>query len=484
LDLSFEQFFETSPLPMWVYDSANFRFLEVNQAAINQYGYSREDFLSMTLLDIRPPEGIPATMESIRRTGVHAYSAETQHRKKDGTPVDVEILAHTVSFRGQPARLVLVSDITARKRADEARAFLATIVESSDDSIVATDLSGKIVTWNRAAERMFGYTLEETVGRGIDLLFPAERKPDYLDSLDRVRRNERIERFETTRARKDGSVLDVSVILSPIKDAGNKLVGVSAIYRDITQRKQKDAELLRAKEAAEAASRVKSEFLANMSHEIRTPMNGIIGMTEVLLDSDPTDEQREYLNIVKGSAKALLTIVNDILDLSKIEACKLRLNLREFKLRESVKETIEEMAVLAREKGLALTCAIQPEVPNVVRGDETRLRQVIVNLLGNSIKFTTAGEVALRVETVPEDHGLLHFLVRDTGPGVPADKQTLIFDVFTQADNSITRKFGGTGLGLAIAARLVEMMDGRIGVESDGRSGSTFSFTARLSTPG
>ena len=465
---------------MWVYDPASLCFLKVNEAAVNHYGYSRAEFLAITLLDICPPEGIPLLLESARRANGQSHSTEAQHRKRDGTLIQVLILTHTVSFRGQPAKLVLVSDITGQTHASDSRAFLASIVESSDDSIVGTDLSGTILSWNRATERMFGYTVEEAVGRHIDILFLPERKPEYLNSINRVQRNERIERFETTRARKDGTSLDVSVILSPVRDASNNLVGVSAVYRDITRRKQRDAELLRAKEAAEAASQIKSEFLANMSHEIRTPMNGIIGMTEVLLDSDPTDEQREYLNVVKDSAESLLAIINDILDLSKIEAHKLTLNVQEFRLRDSVTATIKEMAVQAQQKGLALICTIQPDVPDVVRGDEIRLRQVLVNLIGNAIKFTAAGEVKLTVEATPENQRLLRFSVRDTGPGVPPDKQGMIFDVFTQADSSVTRKFGGTGLGLAIVARLVEMMEGRIWVESDGHSGSTFCFTARL----
>ena len=753
--------FLVSTVPVVIYTckvDGDFGATFVSDGVRALWGYEPQEFLkdSRFWIDRLHPEDADRIIAGLGVLLVaDRYSHEYRFRTKSGeyrwVRDELRLLRGTT---GEPLEIVgHCFDITERKRSEDTGAFLASIVQSSEDSIVGNDLNGIILSWNASSERFWGYTAEEVIGKHVKILFPPERAHEFADNSEKIHRDEPIKRFETVRVRKDGSLVAVSVILSPVTDLHGKLLGVAAIYRDLTARKQVEDQLLAAKQAAEAsaaslriseeryalatqatydgifdwnlatgesylsprfkqilgysadelpndfatfiervhpedrqqvsgriswnlpetdaetfedevrvcckdgnfrwvasrgrlvrspegkpmrfigsirditvrkeaeaklaasekrlrdildslygfvglytlegvvlyvnrapleaadvpveevvgkpfwesyswshspeergrlrtamaraaggelvryeasvlmkggrqiivdaafgplrdergrivniigfgvditarkeaearlllaiqmaevASRAKSEFLANMSHEIRTPMNGILGLTEVVLESDLNPEQREYLSLVKASADSLMTIIGDILDISKIQAGKVVLHPKEFWIRDLVTKTVSGFGKAAADKNLRLTFDIQPEIPDVLLGDPDCLRQVLVNLLGNAIKFTRTGEVKLKLEMSAESSDHVLFRVHDTGIGISPDQRQRIFEPFTQVDGSSRREFGGTGLGLAISAQLVEMMGGEIWVVSDGRSGSTFHFTARL----
>jgi PAS domain S-box-containing protein len=357
------------------------------------------------------------------------------------------------------------------------RARSAAILESALDAILTVDAQGRVTQFNPAAEQIFGFSRAEArqQARG-ELLLPALRLPPPGQAGGPPLG----QRFETVGRRKDGIEFPVEMIVVLLHIEGEALY--TAYVHDITERRQANAELLQAKEAAEAASRAKSEFLANVSHEVRTPLNGILGMTELALQTDLDAEQRDYLGLVRSSADALLQVINDLLDSAKIEAGKMHLDPIDFDVRALADETLRPLALRAEAKGLALTYHVRPNVPELLVGDPLRLRQVLDNLVGNAVKFTEAGSVAVQIEATAfaQSEVGLHVSVRDTGIGIPADKHALIFSPFAQADGSTTRRFGGTGLGLSISARLVDLMSGHIWLESEPGQGSTFHFTVRL----
>jgi PAS domain S-box-containing protein len=371
---------------------------------------------------------------------------------------------------------------TAERMIEDQRTFLNSIIDYSPVAIAAVDADDVIRMCNPAFEQLFLYGRNESIGqRLVDLVVPESFLFQRDANRSRALRGE-IASSVGRRKRKDGSLIDVESITAPLNVKGQMAGGLLILYRDVTERQRAEEALLRAKDAAEAASRAKSDFLANMSHEIRTPMNGIIGMTELALDTDLSTEQREYLTLVKTSADSLLSLINDILDFSKIEAGKLDIDVAEFCFVQSIGETLKALGYRAHQKGLELAWRVSPNLPTHLTGDMGRLRQVIVNLVGNALKFTERGEVVVEAEKEAEDaNGLLiHFQVRDTGIGIPLEKQALIFEAFTQADTSTTRQYGGTGLGLAITERLIKLMGGRIWVESAPGAGSTFHFTVRF----
>ncbi len=342
-------------------------------------------------------------------------------------------------------------------------AMLDAIVRASPIAIVTLDLAGRVMTWNPAAERIHGWTAEEVFGRPLPVV-PEEMRADVQEIQAKILREGGVASLEHACLRKDGSSVVASISGAPLHNDQGEPIGAVYMVSDITERKRAEKELQSAKEQAEAAYRAKSQFLANMSHEIRTPMNGVLGMTELTLTTDLTDEQRDYLECVRSSAESLMKILNDILDYSKIEAGKVTLTAGEFNLREVLADTLKPLIVRACQKGLRMAFQVEAAVPETVSGDSTRLRQVLVNLIDNSIKFTPAGEIFVLVKLLSRQAGkvCLGFSVRDTGIGIPKDKQGEIFESFTQADGSITRRFGGTGLGLSISSQLAEIMGGSI----------------------
>jgi PAS domain S-box-containing protein len=438
------------------------------------------------------PEDTPRMIETRDRysedTTKDRFLDELRLKHRDGTYRWVVSRGRIVrNPKGEPIRIVgAIGDMTdrlesaAKLAASEKR--LRDIIGSLFGFVGLFTLDGKLIECNRSALKATGVNLDElfrqpfweTEGWSGNLAEQARLR----EMMARAVQGE-VVRFESTLLAR-GQHMVVDMTFGPLRDEQGTVCNIIGHSVNITARKQAEEALLKAKDAAESASRAKSEFLANMSHEIRTPMNGIIGLTEVLLDTPLDREQHEYLTLVQSSAGSLLTIINDILDVSKIEAGKLLLEIRDLDLREVVLDTLAGLKVSAETKQLSLTSDIHSDVPVRVLGDPVRLRQVLINLIGNAIKFTDRGQIVVAIERSPEGPHLLHFSVRDTGIGIPADKQAMIFEAFTQVDGSFTRRFGGTGLGLTIANRLVHMMGGRIWVESKEGEGSTFHFTARL----
>jgi PAS domain S-box-containing protein len=379
---------------------------------------------------------------------------------------DVRLLATLAANVG-----VAIQNARLFTEVEQQRQYFEMLVEVSPAAIVVMDAAERVTAWNPAAAALFGYAADEAIGRTIDeLVVPEDFRRESREVSEEARRQGRTHRI-TRRSRKDGELLDVEMELVPLHFDGDN-VGFYAIYHDIT-------ELQRAREEAEAATQAKSAFLATMSHEIRTPMNAVIGMTDLLLGTELTGEQREFAEVVHSSGDALLHVIDDILDYSKIEAGKLDLEHAPFNLRDCVEGALDIVAPRAWEKELELGCLIDEAAPAGIVGDEARLRQVLLNLLSNAVKFTERGEVVVLVDAVETGTGSyrVELAVRDTGIGIPANRMGQLFTSFSQVDASTTRRFGGTGLGLAISKRLVELMGGTIDVESEEKQGSTFRIT-------
>ncbi|HWA70129.1 MAG TPA: PAS domain S-box protein [Rhizomicrobium sp.] len=415
---------------------------------------------------------------------------ELTYIRKDGSrfPAVVSVTALRDAQNAIIGYLLIGTDNTARKlveaeqkksdqRLRDQQFYTRSLIESNIDALMTTDPSGIITDVNKQMEALTGCTRDELIGAPFKSYFTDPERAEAAIKL--VLREKKVTDYELTARALDGKKTVVSYNATTFYDRGRTLQGVFAAARDVTERKRVEAELQQAKSAAESASRTKSDFLASMSHEIRTPMNAIMGIADLLAKTPLSPEQDKYVQIFRRAGDNLLNLINDILDLSKVEASQLELERTGFSLNDLLEKVMEMVTVPANAKRLALVCEIAPGVPNDLIGDPTRLRQVLLNLVGNAIKFTESGMVCLRVtsDTNTLIPTALRFTVSDTGIGISGEKLDLVFERFTQADSSTTRRFGGSGLGLTISKRLVELMGGHIGAESEVGKGSVFSFS-------
>jgi len=484
MNLAFDAFVEV--------DSAG-RVVNWNPQAKRIFGWSRTEMLRRVICETLVPTRYREEYQNVFRQfldaqegpkGVHVTQMTGVHM--DGNEVLLEFVPLRMPCADGSHILAFVRDITERRRTEKAlmdnEEGYRTIIDHIADGYCEVDLAGIYTFVNDAYCRMMGLPMNQVLGRNFSSLVPPEQSRMVYELFFSVFKSGKSAQVEYERNVKGKASQFVEESIALKKDRDGRPIGYVCIMRDVTARKLNEQELARAKQAAEAANRAKSEFVANMSHEIRTPLNGIVGMTDLALETELTQEQREYLETVKLSADSLLTVINDVLDFSKMEAGKLDIELIDFDLRNTLENTIKTLALRANQKGLELLCEVAPEVPETVRGDSARVRQVLVNLIGNAIKFTDQGEVVLTVYVEGEDGAdrVLHFVISDTGIGIPPEKLKSIFAPFTQADSSTTRKYGGTGLGLTISTGLVELMNGKIWVKSKVGKGAQFHFTLRV----
>jgi two-component system sensor histidine kinase/response regulator len=490
----FKRIFKHCPDAAAIAELETGRYVEVNDRFVTMSGYQPEEVIGKTPADFSTypdPEQVQALAAKFVAEG-EVHDLDLSLRTKDGAVVVGLISMTTVEIGGAKYALSFVRDITERKRIEQEHArqqkLLESVLASMAEAVLVLDQSGKFMT-NAAADRIFG--VRSAAPESADepsanrVYFPDMVTPIPTGQLPVVRalRGEEVNEMETyVRRPGDGQDVWLSVMARPMIDSSGRTLGAVSVMRDVTERRRFEMELAAARDTALEAARSKSEFLANMSHEIRTPMNGIIGMSNLLLDTPLRPDQLEFVQTITSCGEHLLSLINDILDFSKIEAGKLAFEEVEFDLANAIEETVELLAELARKKGLELAGFVPPGIPLALRGDPGRLRQVLINLVNNAIKFTEHGEVVVRVACLEEapEYVVLKFRVTDTGIGMPPEVRRRLFQPFSQGDASTTRKYGGTGLGLAISAQLVEGMGGQISVDSEPGKGSTFSFTARF----
>src|SRR5574340_279373 len=461
-----EATFDTIPDLILLTDSYG-KIARCNQATIHKLECGYADILGKPIEEVFPGVVEPIQKRVINKTQVIPMPSKFGWFDVSGHPFQF--------LDDKPGMIYIFHDIAERKTSEvelqRQKQYFEAIFQNSPVAIVTLDLSNRIVTSNPAFEYLFGFSSAEAAGRKLDeLILPPEfhnKTYEYTRRIHRIDVHHEVSRRMT----KKGETLDIEIFTVPVVVKSEPL-GTLVLFHNVT-------DLSQARRKAESADVAKSAFLANVSHDIRTPLNSLIGLLNMTLDTALTPTQTEYLSTAADQAEELLTLLNEVLDLSKIEAGRMQLELISFDLRTVVESVALTMAQRAGDKGLELICIIPPAVPTKLRGDPNRLRQVLSNLTANAVKFTDHGEILLSVTTEIEDGDSvsLNFSVRDTGIGIPAERQAAIFERFTQADQSVPRKYGGTGLGLAISSQMVELMGGKITLESEPGAGSTFSFS-------
>jgi len=479
----FQTVFNNSAAAILVADK-NDRLMAWNPFSEKMLEMNKEDLFNKVLKDFYPAKEWRRIVNSRKKRSSVITDIETQIYKKDRKLLDVNLsLSELRNNNGDTLGSIgIIRDITRQKEAErkirESETKIRIILDNSAAAITLTDEHERIVSWNKFTEHLLGMKRKDLYLLPVNKFYPKEEWKKIR--AENIRKMGSKQHLETKIIKKNGDVIDIDLSVNVLRDAKNQIIGSVGIMQDITEQKRAQEMLIQAKIAAEEANSAKSLFLANMSHEVRTPMNTIMGMIDLTLDTKLDKEQRDNLAVAKDASVNLLSLLNDILDLSRVEAGKIKLENIEFHLTNVANSVCKGMSVLARDKNLKINLNIHPNVPELVEGDPVRLRQVLVNLINNSIKFTHQGSVDIEIKVASRKtkEVMLLFSVSDDGIGIPKDRQGRIFEVFSQAESSTNRRFGGTGLGLAISKKLVDMMKGRIWVESEESKGSTFSFTA------
>lgn len=482
--------FDSVADPLTITDMSG-TFLDVNDAFLTATGYSREEVIGKRVWDVPLIDWTKADNTQLRELLNNSVvrNSESIVRTKDGREVPVLVSTVLMELNGQQCALTVARDISERKQQElklkQSEEYFRNLIESSSDVVLVLDEAGKILFTGGAGRADLGYTAEEVIGiTGFQLVHPDNLQEQAELTRWTFQNPEKVARSEARIRSADGRWIEFEFMGRATTDSSGNRILITTM-RNITERKRAEQELAKARDQALAASKAKSEFLSSMSHEIRTPMNAILGMSDLLAETELTPEQRRCIDTVISNGTTLLELINSILDLAKIESGRLSLERVAFDVVELAEKVADTLAVRAHGKGLELALRFAPNLPRVVIGDPLRIRQILINLVGNAIKFTEAGEVLIEVEasSASDVAANLKFSVRDTGIGIPADQLATIFSAFTQADSSTTRRYGGSGLGLAIVERLVTLMGGQVRAESVLDRGSVFSFAVQLGVP-